>query len=181
MTGLIAIDPGYARDGEGCAVAFFWDRELHSVWFQRPQQNACTYSTFGRIAEVVVERPQQDERTYGIPPEVLATLSWEGAALAYGYAGAKGACVIELTPSQWKGSIAKAAHHRIAWKVLSRDERAVLGGDATWRVIDAACERGALARWKPRKDHYYPAGWTIHNLLDAVALGLTHLGRIRKP
>lgn len=192
MTGVIAIDPGYASDGEGCACAYFGENgRVCGTWFMRPRE---AYTLFAPLPEmsvlghrlahtgvVVVEQPQQDGRTYGIPPEVLAKLSWDGALLAGLYAGRACCEVRAYTPSQWKGSLAKAAHHSLMWKVLTEDERVDLGGDATWRVIDAACERGALARWKPRKDYYYPKDWATHNLLDAVALGLTHLGRMKKP
>jgi hypothetical protein len=134
----------------------------------------------GHEGVVVVERPQQDERTRSIPPEVLAHLSWAGAALAYRYAGMLGCPVVEYTPTQWKGSVPKPVHHGLLWKVLSAGERSCLGGAATLAQINRAKEKGALDRWKKAGGDYYPESWLVHNLLDAACLGAFHLGRIGK-
>jgi hypothetical protein len=64
--------------------------------------------------------------------------------------------------------------------VLTREEKALLGGDATRLVIEAAVEKGARERWKKGGSAYYSKNWTMHNVLDACALGLYYVGRMTK-
>ena len=125
---------------------------------------------------VVVEKPQPDSRTYSSVPTVIE-LSWQGALVAGLYAGASGCPIQEYMPTEWKGSVAKPIAHSRLWKILEPDERVLLGGDATLAQIERAKDRGALARWAPGRT-YYPETWLMHNILDAVALGCFHLGRI---
>lgn len=132
------------------------------------------------ITDVIVEQPQQDARSWGVPPAVLIKLAWEGAALAGLYAGASGAVLHCPTVSEWKGGEKKPAHHARLWAVLSPAERAVLGGEKTHAVIKAACEKGALCRWKLPSDQLYPSTFKTHNLLDAAALLMWALGRLTK-
>lgn len=181
---IIAIDPGYSKRSQGCACALFFDDELVSVWFERRPSSPRLLSRGDIQAHVmdlvVVEEPQQDERTRGIPPEVIARLAWEGGTLGAMYAGLYGCKFAGRTPTAWKGGLQKPVHHGRLWGVLTDEERNVLGGDATLREIEAAKERGALARWKRPGVEYYRSGWTTHNLLDAAALGATELGRLLK-
>lgn len=175
---MICIDPGYAKSGDGCACAHFTRGELSEVWFERPENFRDASARARRVAAVVVEQPQQDGRSWSIPPAVLMRLSWDGALLAGLYAGACGARVEAVTPSTWKGSIAKPVQHKRVWSVLDAAERAVLGGDAACRAIDAACRKGALDRWGKPGVRYYPDSFKTHNLLDAVAMGVLRLGRV---
>ena len=72
------------------------------------------------------------------------------------------------------------------WKALAPSERALLGGEATRKAIEAACLRGAKDRWSKPGATYYRArelpkvnGQKItHDMLDAAALALYALGRI---
>lgn len=173
---MIANDPGYAKAGDGCACAWFDHGHLRDAWFERPEQwraprHPCSL--------MLVEQPQQDGRSWSIPPAVLMRLSWDGALLAGLYAGACGARVEAATPNAWKGSIAKPVQHKRIWSVLDADERAVLGGDATGRAIDTACRKGALDRWGKPGVKYYPTSFKTHNLLDAAAMGVLKLGRVK--
>jgi len=179
---LIAIDPGYSKRSQGCACALFVGSALFSVWFERrPSSPRLLSRGDGPLVDrIIVEEPQQDERTRGIPPEVIARLAWEGGTLGAMYAGLYGCKFFGRTPTAWKGGLQKPVHHGRLWDVLSDDERIVLGGAATLREIEAAKERGALARWKRPGVEYYRSGWTTHNLLDAAALGATELGRLLK-
>lgn len=172
----LAIDPGYSRKSGGCACAFAFGGALDSVWFER----AVDYAGSFDLEHVVVEQPQQDGRSWGVPPAVLIKLGWEGAKLAGLYAGTTGAALHDPTVSEWKGGEKKPAHHARLWAVLSPAERGKLGGDKIYAAIKAACERGALCRWKLSSDQLYPSTFKTHNLLDAAALLMWALGRLTK-
>lgn len=62
---------------------------------------------------------------------------------------------IEAHPATWKGSVPKDVHHRRVLAALSAEEVALLPKT-------------------PRSKKY------DHNMLDAVGLGLWHLGRLRR-
>ncbi len=173
----LAIDPGYSRKSGGCACASSVGGMLYQTWFERSRDFSVTRSCLGHV---IVEQPQQDARSWGIPPAVLIKLAWEGAALAGLYAGASGAQLHCPTVSEWKGGEKKPAHHARLWAVLSGAEREVLGGAKTWAAIKAACEKGALCRWKLPSDELYPSMFKMHNLLDATALLMWALGRLTK-
>jgi hypothetical protein len=179
MSSLLAIDPGVAA----CACAAFVDARLAHVWFERP----CDAASLTEIAfdEIIVERPAlQGDRTRAARPQDLMALAWEGAMLAGMFAGRDGAAMISRPANDtrdergWKGSEPKPVQHARLWAVLDAAERDVLGGSKTERIILAARERGALNRWSRPGASYYPRAFVTHNLLDAVALGATYLGRI---
>ncbi len=172
----LAIDPGYAKKSKGCACAVAFSGILTRVWFERARD------FLGKPGEVdldfvIAEQPQQDGRSWSVPPAVLIKLAWEGAKLAGLYAGAGFAELRDPTVADWKGSEAKPAMHRRLWQVLSLAEMNVLGGAATGTRIRKACEAAALKRWAP--GNYYGA-WDGHNLLDAAALLMCELGRLKK-
>ena len=178
---LISIDPGSA--GQGSAVAVF-DRRGALILATYARANQCAHlegGAFDLPVRVVVERPAaQGARSRGAYVGDLISLAWDGAALAYylrGYFGAEP--VTERTPQSWKGSQPKPQQHARAWAALDDAERALLGGPSTGAAIDAATERGALDRWKRPGVEYYPRSFKTHNLLDATALGLVTLGRMR--
>jgi hypothetical protein len=190
MTNLIAIDPGYAAKSGGCACAWFeGDNLLRATWFMRPEhfwgsQAAKQPPLFGSdewFGAIVWERPvhrvRDEQYSHAVPVETLLELTSVGSGLAHLYAGALGAEIKELRPHEWKHSRHKPPHHKALWRILTEAERAILGGDATYAVIEAACRKGALARWKPGVS-YYPSTFITHNLLDAVALGCTYLKRM---
>lgn len=175
-TNLLAIDPGCAKDGPGCAVALYRDEVLYHTWFERPSIAAIYLAQdTGNLDAVVWEIPQHDGRPMAYDTAIQLTAA--GASLANMYAGRFGGRVIARTPRAWKGTLPKAITHKQMWDALTPSERAVLGGDATGRQIEAAVERGAKARWKPDKSHYYPAGWVDHNRLDAARIGFGELKR----
>lgn len=175
---VLAIDPGYAKAGKGNAVAYATDGVLRDSWFERYAGGEVS-ATLG-IELVIGERPAfQGRRTLEASPEVLMRLAWEGALLAGAYAGAYGARLVSVTPEQWKGEEPKAASHDRLWTLLSTAERAVLGGDKTAALIRAAVKACALKRW-PSGMTGYPAAALVHNQLDAAAMLLTVIGRMRK-
>jgi hypothetical protein len=175
----LAIDPGYSRKSGGCACAMSSGGALVEVRFERAAAFAHACASLD-LTDVIVEQPQQDARSWGVPPAVLIKLAWEGAALAGLYAGASGAQLHCPTVSEWKGGEKKPAHHARLWAELSPGEREVLGGETTYAVIKAACQKGALCRWKLPSDQLYPSTFTTHNLLDAAALLMWALGRLTK-
>jgi hypothetical protein len=180
MTNLIAIDPGYAKKSDGCACAAFVENDLQAVWFARPEH---VLARPGFLLDAVVwERPvhrvRDEQYSHAVPVDVLLELTAVGASLAGIYAaGCPIVPIVALKPHEWKHSRHKPPHHKALWRLLSPTERAVLGGDKTYAAIEAACRKGALARWKPGVA-YYPASFVAHNLLDAVALGCTYLKRM---
>lgn len=181
---VLAIDPGVA--GEGNACAWFECDELLETWFERVPKRVEDAGTPRAVGTqhcdcVVIERPQQDERSRSSRPKDLIDLAWEGALLAGAFAGRDGTPIVALTPTAWKGSESKPAMHARLWiTVLNGHEREILGGEDTWRVIQKAREKGALDRWSRPGASYYPRTWTMHNKLDAVCLGAVFIGRMRK-
>jgi hypothetical protein len=168
----LAIDPG-ARE---CAFAGFDDRRiLGRSWFAVVPDCA-----FAPRDVVVVERMQLDERSYHV--DLHGTFACMAAGLrAAGFAEGRGAKLVQLTPHEWKRSEQKPVQHARLWDgILTPEERAILGGEATRAVIERALEKGASCRWKITGAKCYPSTWKRHNELDAVALGLTYLGRMEK-
>lgn len=202
MRNVLAIDPGYAAKGDGCACAYFDDGNLIEVWFERPaffRPGEIIGHAAGRgrwltnrhrpgpAYVIVVERPVvQGSRTRGANPGNLMDLSWAGGMLAGMFAGRDGVPIVAWPSSDadgirgWKGPESKPANHHRLWQILTRAERALLGGDATERAIEAACEKGALCRWSKPGDKLYPASFKTHNKLDACAMGATYLGRLKR-
>lgn len=174
----LAIDPGYGRKTGGNACALARSGVLVRAWFERPSDARKGYAR--DLDHVIAEQPQQDGRSWDVPPGVLIRLAWDGALLAGLYAGANGAKLHDPTVSEWKGSENKVPMHRRLWAVLSPAEREVLGGDKTTRAIIAAVEKGALCRWSKSGAELYPSGFKTHNLLDAAALLMVALGRLEK-
>jgi hypothetical protein len=172
----LAIDPGYAGKGNACACAL--SGELVSVWFEHARDFDGERAP--RLEHVIVEQPQQDGRSWSVPPATLIKLGFEGALLAGLYAGASGATLHTPTVTEWKGAENKVPMHARLWVVLSPAERVVLGGSHTWNEIEAACEKGALCRWKKSGAELYPKSFTTHNLLDAAALLMVAYGRLEK-
>jgi hypothetical protein len=173
MSTLVAIDPGYAKDGKGCAVAIFDRHVLTQVFFARPE-TVDVASLYVGAGEIVWEQPQVDARTRVTVPAVVQLAS-TGGVLAGMFAGANRCRVVVAKPSAWKGSTSKPVAHGRMWEKLATAEVKLLGGAATLQRIDAAKHAGAIARWKPG-EHYY-GSWTGHNLLDAVGIGMWRLGR----
>lgn len=172
---MIAIDPGFAQRGLGCACALFARGTLMAVWFARPEHAA----RIAPVTLVVWECPQIDARSRTIAP-TLIKLAAEGGTLAGLYAGQHAAQVERVAPSSWKGSAPKPIHHSRLWGALSDGERSLLGGASTLAQIDAAKLAGARDRWGRAGGEYYPAAFSAHNLLDAVGIGMWRLGRTGK-
>lgn len=176
-----AVDPGKAT----CAVA------LADGVFGR----LCgfgvveSFASSGLLVEgaMLWEIPEQRGGA-GAPAEDLIWLAAAGADMARGIAS-PGADVRHITPTKWKGSTPKPIHHSRMWGVLEHQERVLLGRYDTRAAIEAACARGAKARWAKSGATYYRAGdmptlpggvRLTHDMLDAVALLMYSLGRLKK-
>lgn len=176
---MIAIDPGFAVRGRGCACAWFRDGRLVRTWFARPEA-FCIAGGIDGIRSVVWECPQVDRRTRASTPAIVQ-LAAVGGTLAGLYAGYAGARVEPVSPSAWKGSEPKPVCHWRLWaKLDDREREEVAGAAGPERIaaaIDAARRKGALDRWSRDGASYYPASFAKHNLLDAVGIGAWKAGR----
>lgn len=176
MSSLLAIDSGYPS----CAAA----AAISDVLTRVGEVSIDSGSFFGYCPfdAVIVEVPTL--RGGATPnPEDLLLITSVGCRLAERFVK-DGRHVREVRPSEWKGNTPKPPHHARMWEALSPAERTLLGGVRTHKAILAACKRGAADRWRKPGARYYrkselPAGIS-HDILDAAALALFALGRIRK-
>lgn len=172
----VAIDPGYAIRGLGCAVAVLRGSRVERAGYARPESASQESLLVAPECTVVWECPQVDSRTHRSMAAVVQ-LAAVGGTLAGMYAGANAGQVIAVSPQAWKGGVPKPIVHSRVWEVLDVRERALLGGAKTREAIDRAKTEGALTRWSRSGAAYYH-GAAIHNLLDAVGIGLHHVGRL---
>jgi hypothetical protein len=177
---LLAIDSGHPE----CAVAV----AEHGVLVHVDTVTREVMRIGGRFAFdcVVVEVPTL--RGGNTPnPEDLLLIAIAGSRLAGRFAGRYGD-IREYRPAEWKGSTPKPPHHARMWRALNLAEQTLLGGFKTFTAIEAACLRGAKDRWQKPGAAYYRArelptvnGIKItHDILDAAALALYDLRRIKK-
>jgi hypothetical protein len=173
MTSRLYIDPGKHFH----AQAHFEDGRLTWVDFESVETCGRNYVTLKNLASLVIEKPVLRGANGKDPNDCVDVFG--AACLTEGYIRALGGpAALYVIPEDWKGAFKKPPHHRKVWAELSPDEREVFARDAGHEVdeirdkIEAACQR--LAR--TRKVSGY--SWKAHNLLDAVGLGLWHLGRL---
>jgi hypothetical protein len=173
---LLAIDSGHPE----CAVAVAEHGVLTSVATVTLTLSSWTFD------RVVVEVPTM--RGANTPnPEDLLLIAVTGVRLAERCAR-DWRNTVEYRPAEWKGSTPKPPHHRRMWDALTPAECTLLGGAKTLAAIEAACLRGAKDRWQKPGATYYRArelptvnGIKItHDILDAAALALYDLRRIKK-
>jgi hypothetical protein len=168
---LCAIDPGYARSGHGCALAFFDCGNLRGIGYAR-DDDSLKLLRIPPVDLVIWEEPQFDRRSM-VNPGNIVHLAGVGGVVAGWIAGYIGARIESVTPSVWKGSVPKPIHHKRVWSSLDSTAQALLGGDAAKADIDRAVLLGASSRWANDGAAYYKTAKVVdHNILDAVALGL---------
>lgn len=157
---VIAVDPGVHRSG----VAVLARGRLHAAALVEGSAGAQPRELDALLGEyasegdgaLVVEMPQvYQDRREGNRRQDLVSLAvvvgaWEGEAVRRGWP------VTRLLPARWKGQVPKEVTHDRARAVLDADEKAVLARH--------------LARIKTH---------LRHNVLDAVALLLVHVRRVR--
>lgn len=169
MTTLLALDAGVHE----CAAARFFDGGLVALRTMTARHPGGPMYIIASADEVACEIPQFDTR-----------VSKHVIDLAVHVALIAGACrcpVYTYTPRQWIGSLQKPIHHHRIWGALTAAERALFPADTTVRIA-AACAKGGKDNWRKSGALYYGRGKgsEVHNLLDAVGLGLHHLGRYRE-
>jgi hypothetical protein len=178
----VSIDGGNeAKTGRACYLAH-WRADNSLLGVEAATIDQVRHRSV--VSHVVVERHQQDKRIAGgggrVPPGVIIDLAWNTAAVAYSLAG--GAPVIEYTPNDWIGGVAKAVLHQRIRAALSTAERNVVAAFGTVRDQLSDRELGAclvmnlkrLATGKPPLKHRW------FNVLDAVGVGLFHICRVGK-
>lgn len=159
---LLALDPGYA---EGCGVALFDDGKLIDADFvnaiatrydilQRCQWMAkdVLQWTMGRGTTLIAEWPQVyvAARSKGDPNDLLGL-----AAVCAGVAmGSQWQRVVSVTPRDWKGTTPKPS-----------------------KGAPYVMEKRVRGRLSAAEAHLLPAG-VRHDIVDAVGIGLHHLGRL---
>lgn len=167
MTSVLTIDPGATE----CACVYSVATVLqHALFTNTPAHDADV---------VIVECMQADERTIAIDIRYLLACQANGHRAA-GFAEGRGAQLISVTPTEWKGSEQKPIQHKRAWAAMAPAEREIFGGAATERAILKAVEKGALRRWHIAGADCYPRAFVMHNLLDAAAMNLIYTGRLEK-
>ncbi len=158
---LLSIDPGI----RGCGAALFVDSELAKAGYVKNSvlkgddpaailgmalelMTWATGSPFGGVGELVIEWPQiYQSRRIGPNPNDLLPLAGIGCALA-AYLELHGATTRYL-PRTWRGNKPKEEVGEKILGRLSEDEKATVKN----------------------------AGARHHNVIDAIGLGLYHIGR----
>jgi hypothetical protein len=166
---ILAIDPGL----RGSGVALFHEEsktllraeyvkgsatgERAEAWRVMADAVHSWAAPWNIDLRMVIEFPQVRKKEHqvakkkGVDPNDLIQLAAVVGALVT-MRSQKGTPIVRL-PEEWKGQVPKKIHHERALSRLSDAERAVI----------------------PKL-----AESTLHNVLDAVALGLTQLGRLGK-
>lgn len=157
---LLAIDPGVHAvgaalwgDGALCRAAYVQNPNTHSgigAGGVGDLVDALLAWSGGPADSVVVELPRHYPEDRGVKPNDLIDL----AAVVGGIMATCGRQHTHYYPAQWKGQLPKRVSHARAMAELSQLERNVI---------------------TPTAD---PA--LFHNVLDAVALGLFHLKKLRQ-
>ncbi len=158
---LLAIDPGL----NACGCAWFrhgvltcarLSGHVSPTWHSVPQRAASTAGEvsgdFGVPERLVIEWPQVYRLggRAGADPNDLLGLAAVAGAVAAHYYDAT---INVYKPAEWKGQVPKEVHHARIMRFLS----------------DA--EKLAIPKLPKTK---------LHNVLDAIGLGLFHLGRTGK-
>ncbi len=161
MITLLAIDPGL----NACGCAYFIDNILVNsgligytapTWEAIPKRAAMTadavFTEFGIPERLVIEWPQVYRLggRAGADPNDLLGLAAVAGALCV---RACDPVVNTYKPAEWKGQVPKEVHHARILRFLSDTEKKAIP---------------KLAKSK------------LHNVLDAIGLGLFHLGRTGK-
>ncbi len=171
------IDPGVNFH----ACALFDGLQLAQVALIAPDA-FLAYPHAHQLHELVIEKMEVYPGAQQEDPNDLIDV--HGAAkTAEAFIRARGGPVaVWPKPKDWKGQIKKWQHHARVWSVLSPAERETFARDsghtvdAVGKKIDEACERWAQGDVN-RRGKVRGYEWSAHNLLDAVGLGLWHLGR----
>lgn len=165
---LVTIDPGNeAAAGRVCYCADWVHGVLAGVRELGYAAAVRESREDGPSPVVVVEKPQMDARSREIPPKVLIDLAWNGALVA---AALRPSSIVTVAPAAWT-TIPKPVMHLRIWRTLTPSEKSLFPAD-TFVVLQDAARHYARTRRAKKHAHY--------NTLDAVGIGLFHLGRMKK-
>jgi hypothetical protein len=168
---LLAVDSGVHKH----AIAYFYDGV-----FQTASDHEPVFDLVDKTFRVVIERPEiypgraSEKRQRDLMDLTLAAGELGGTVRR------QGAEVKYVLPRTWKGQVCKPIHHSRILRALVPVERARFEDVAQkpfLRIlskVDAACERYA------RTGKVTGYRWDLHNILDAVGIGLWALGRTGK-
>lgn len=170
MKTLIAIDPGkhglgVALFGDGSLIAAKYSGALGGqphVLLEPLEPFEQTFAEWrqglsGSIDSIVIERPQQYTGAQAGNAEDISDLTIVVGALVRAVAPfARG--ILLVLPAQWKGQTPKDITRKRAESALSADEKAGI----------------EVMTWRGEEQN------AMHNVWDAIALGLWHEGRILK-
>jgi len=175
---VIAVDPDTVGGEPNHAGAICLDGVLRWCGRLTPDVRLPSVSAVDlALAEVHIERPhlrgRRGERTPN--PKTIVDLTWHAGVLA-GAFEAQGMRVTTHLPHEWKGTAKKVQHHMRLLRVLTPPEESLLptsrGKTARQAVEDAARKFGVTGR------EVYD--WQGGDILDAVALAMTVVGRLSK-
>jgi hypothetical protein len=171
----VAIDPGFTRiDGsrtkwiDRSALAWFeGSRLVHAEYFADMK---ASYPTGPDV--IVIEKPTVYPSNFPgaprVPPNDIVDLAWAGAMLAGRF---RCGAVVELLAQAWKLQMAKPVCHARALRVLTPDETLLLPVGSVTRIQAASRVLGVTGKCPAYR-------WRGVDVLDAVSLGLVHLGRL---
>ena len=166
---LVSVDPGIRVCGVACFVegTLAWAQPVKSL--DKSAKGADAYFAMstavrdvvwagaGVPTHIAIETPEQYP---GSPAPRSAVQALEGVVGAVGVAlqGAKGVPVFGYKPKEWKRQVPKPIMYGRICSRLSQNE------------LDAVPSVAASVRFKTS---------TFHQCLDAIGIGLHHLGRLR--
>lgn len=158
---LVSVDPGKLK----CAFAFFDAGRLSAVELETP-----LLARHFPDDKTIIEKP--DRQDSDVPLGDIIDL-----CIAAGRCDPHGTAEW-VAPRAWKGTVKKPITHMRVWRNLTTAERAVVAAyakrtpEAIEKKILEACQR--LARTGKVTEY----SWKLHNVLDAVGIGLWRLGRL---
>jgi len=158
---LASIDPGVKE----CHLAYFEGGVLSGVWQFSP--GAAVHQPLGPCptgTELVVEVPRIYPHSHPRPNDLIDLAFAAGRAV-----GSNPATIVY--PAHWKRQLKKPVSHMRILEVLAPHELAVLPPETADKVREAAEYLGRTGKVR--------YNWKGHNTLDAVGIGLHHLGRLK--
>lgn len=157
---FIALDPGkkivYGARFVGLECVALVEYDPRDI----PHHLRTTYSV------AVVEKPSIMNTPNAVD---MAEVLWAGASVANALSG----FVHAIDPIVWKGSVKKPVHHGRVWECMTPKERALFPAN-THSVMVEAKKQCALSGKVVKYNHKW------HNHLDALALGMFYLLRIKR-
>lgn len=109
---------------------------------------------------LIIEKPRVYPGPQKADPNDLLEVAWNAGRYAADFRHGK---IVTVFPQEWKRQLSKPLCHYRLWKYLSTRERALFPADTEDR-IERGCRGG-------------PYSAEVHNWLDAVGIGLWHIGR----